>query len=692
MKENFVLEIGVEDLPSSCGDYLQKNFLPLILEKLKEERIEFSNAGLYYTPRRIIIFIKEMEEKQKDIVKEIYGPPLEVSLDENGNWKLPAIKFASLNNVDVSDLKIVEKKGKKFLVIQKEEKGKPVKGILNKVINEAIEKLEIPKGMIWNEKGFKFFRPIRYIFSIYGSEKVNIEIGGYKSKKYTFGHRVLSDRKIYPKNTNDYFDKILKNFVIFDQQLRKEIIEKLIEKIVGDEKVYFDRNIVNSIVPLVEYPVFLICDLPENYKNLPPEVLNILISNIKGIPFFTQEGGISNFFGVVCDGVCNKKIKENYEKVVEGKIQDAIFFMKQDLKKPFIDYFEDLKNIVYHPKLGSIYDRVERVKNICKFILDELNLSKELWNKIELICSLFKNDIATLMGTEYPSLQGVIGRIYAERNGYPEEIAKVIEEHYLPRFPGDKVPEKIESAIVSVADRIEMICGLISEGIEIKGDEDPLGIKKTTNGLIEIIWKNKIDIEIEKLIDFTLKILGKDKSVLRENILNFIMQRVENILALEGIKSVFRKSVFSVENKSIYEIRRKIDAIKEVFKEGKGADILIPFIRVANMLKQAEEKKIKLGEFSERFLIEKEEKELYRFYIENYKRMVEFFEKKKYKEFLEEMRKWKKPIDNFFDKVFVMVEEENLRNNRIGLLKLINDIFIRFADFSKIPLKEVENA
>lgn len=690
MKENFIIEIGVEDLPSIINEYLEEVFIPLFKKSLENERIDYKELKVFYTPRRIIVFLKELEEKQKEKTFEIFGPPLEICKDPDGKWNEVAKKFAENNRVKLKDLQIFEKKGKKVVGIIKKEKGESIIKIFNKIMNDTIKQLEIPRGMIWSENRFKFFRPIRYVISLYGEKLVPIEIGGIKSKRFTKGHRVISDKKIVPKDTRDFFDKILKNYVIFDQELRSRMIVEEIKKLIGENYKY-EFQLIEKIAPLIEYPVCGICNLPENYKNLPREVLISIILNVKGIPLFDKNGNLSSFFIIVCDGVFNNKIKENYEKVVESKIEDACFFMEQDInKKPFIEYLEDLKNIVYHPRFGTIYDRVERIRKICNFISDSLNLDIKTKERINLIISLCKNDLATLMVSEFPSLQGIIGRIYAEKNGYDKIISKSIEEHYLPKFQGDKKPQFIESAIISIADRIETICSFISEGVEIKGDQDPLGIKRITTGMIEIIWDKKFEISIEELVGKTLEILNRKEEQTKNIIGEFIKQRVENLLVSEGVKHGLRKAVFSIEKDNLYQIKRKIEAIKNTFIEGKGEEVLIPFIRVANMLKQAKDRKIEYSSFDENLLIEEEEKQLYKFYIENSKKMERLYNEKRYDEFLKEMTEWKKPIDKFFDNVFVMVDDEKIRNNRLSLLELIDKVFNKFADFSCISLKEVE--
>ncbi|MCS7180277.1 MAG: glycine--tRNA ligase subunit beta, partial [bacterium] len=407
MKANFVLEIGVEDLPEKAGEYLEKSFSFLLENSLKENRIDYEDLKIFHTPRRIIIFLKNLQETQKEKITQITGPPLEICLDKNGMWNEIAIKFVKSKNANITDLKIFEKNGKRVIGIEKKEKGEKIFKILNGIINDVLKKMEIPRGMIWSENKFKFFRPIRYIFSLYGGKSIPFEIAGIHNKKFTYGHRVLSDEKIVPKNPTDYFDKILKNYVIFDQNLRRKMIEAQIRKIIKN-KFSYKNEFIERVVNLIEYPICGICELPENYKKLPQEVLVSLILNVKGVPLFDSNNNLAQIFIVICDGIFNEKIKGNYEKVVESKIEDAIFFMEQDLiKKPFIEYLLDLKNILYHPKLGTVYDRVERIRKICDFISENLNLEEETKNKISLIVSLFKNDLATLMVSEFPSLQGV---------------------------------------------------------------------------------------------------------------------------------------------------------------------------------------------------------------------------------------------------------------------------------------------
>lgn len=688
---HFIIEIGCEDLPDWTGEYIRKNLLPVFISQLNEKRVEFERIDFYYTNRRIILFGKNVSDFQKDYIQEISGPPAEIGIDKNGEFTLPAIKFAESQNVKVTDLKIKEKKGKKVLVAVKKEKGIESYKIVGDVFLESLKKIEIPRSMRWSKEEIKFIRPVRWIFSLFDSKVIPVKYGNIKSSRYTYGHRVLSPEKIKIDNVKEYPDIILKNFVIFDQNVRKKFIEENIREKISEENLKFAEKTVEEIANMVEYPVIEMGMISEKFGDIPEEVKEVAIKKLKCIPL-SHNGKLYNQFVIVMDGVRGKEIKNNYESVIVNKLKDAKFFLQMDTKKSLSSYTEDLKRIVFHPKWGSIYQRVERLKEAFNRIKKDLNINEKEEKNILKILSLCKNDLATLMVSEFPELQGVIGRIYAEKEGYEEVISASIEQHYLPKFSGDKLPEFKEGCIVSILDRLEALCGFIIEGVETTGSADPYGIKKMANGIIEIIWKKELNFPLKEGIKETLSVFKCDDSKTLEKIFNYFIQRVDNLLAGEGIIPGIRKAVIAVEKENFLILRKKIDALKEFLKTGRGVDVFVPFVRVANILKQAKEKKIVFGEFKENLLIESGEKKLFNFYRENMDKLLELKNKNNYFEFLKSLSEWRQPVDTFFDEVLVMAPDEKLRNNRLALLSKINDLFKLFADFSFLSLKEIENA
>ncbi|HOL21287.1 MAG TPA: glycine--tRNA ligase subunit beta [bacterium] len=692
-KKDILIEIGCEDLPSWAGEYFKKQWVPVFTLLLTEYRIEYGEVRFFYTIRRLVLYIKGVSSEQRDITTEIYGPPAEIAIDENGHFTSAALKFAASHNLSVDNLLIRERKGKKVLAVAKYEKGKKVFEVIGEILEESIKRLEIPRGMKWNGGTFRFLRPIRWIMLLYGKRVINISLSGIKSGSFSYGHRTLAPAKFKVLSPSDYMDKILKKFVIFDPDVRFEFVKAEIYRKTGVKNFIFDDGLLRKIVSLVEYPVVEVCQLKKEYMEIPQEIVSAVIIKLNGIPLLNKEGCLDRRYIAVFDGIGGDEIKNNYQDVLYAKMEDALFFIKRDLQVDFASYTKELKNIAYHPKWGSMYERIERFKKIYSILTDYLNLSAEEKENIYSIISLCKNDLPTLMVTEFPSLEGVIGRIYAEKNGYNSIIASGIEQHYWPRYSGDNLPRTIEAAISSIIVRLETICGFLLDNMEIKGSGDPYGLKKTTNGLIEIIWDRKLNFPLREIIRKSLEIFGSYSSESEDRIMDFILQRIDNMFAGEGISPGIRKAVMAVDGENLVILREKIDALEDFFKTGAAKNILVPFIRVANILKQAKEKGISPGTFEESLLVEETEKELYYFYRKNLT-ISKLLDSKirDYQGFLQQLSKWREIIDRFFDDVLVMCEDEKIRNNRLALLKNVNDLFLLFADFSLIPIVEVEDA
>ena len=691
-KGNFIIEIGCEDLPVWSGKYLEEKWFPVFKNELIENRLNFEDIKFFYTSRRIILYGKNVNARQIDIKTEISGPPASAGIDEKGNFTRPALKFAEAHNVSYQDLKIEEKKGKKVIVLTKFEKGVSALKILGKIAEESLEKIEIPRGMKWTKKDFKFLRPVRWILSLLENRVIPMKLGDVKSDNKSFGHRVLSPGKISIADPVEYFDKITKNFVMFDQKIRGEFLCRMIKEKLQDF-TYVKENEVMGISGYVEYPIVSIGKISEKYLSLPDEVIQVVIKKLKSIPVYLKENNsLSPDFVLVFDGVEGGKIRENYEKVLGDKLEDAHFFIYQDMKFPLSSYTEKLKKIVYNPKWGTVYDRLKRFHKVASSLQELMNLDDNVSKNLFESISLCKNDLATLMVGEFPELQGIIGRIYAEKNDYNNVVSSAIEQHYWPKFAGDKVPDTLEGNLLSLIDRMETLCSFLLEGVKLTGSGDPFGLKRMAVGIIEIIWKSELDVPLTEVIKETLKSLKPGYPAQVENdIFLFILQRADNLFTGEGISSGMRKSVMSVEKENILTIRKKINALKTFLLEEESGNIFVPFIRVANILKQAEEMSVEFNDFSHQLLKDETEKKLYSFYTEKENILKELYRQKDYLSFLENLREWKAPVDKFFDDVLVMCPEENIRNNRLSLLKKINDIFLLFADFSYILPEETEN-
>jgi glycyl-tRNA synthetase beta chain len=692
-KRDLLIEIGCEDLPSWSGEYLREKWIPVIALLFKSHRVNCGDIKFFYTGRRLILLAKDVQERQQDVTDEIYGPPVEISINKEGMFAPAAERFAQSHGTKAKDLLIKEKKGRKVLVAVREEKGKPVTGILGSIMEESIKKTEIPRAMKWNSGDFRFIRPIRWVVALFGEKVIKMEIGGVKSGRYSYGHRVLSPERFSVSDPMNYLDKLLKRFVIFDPDVRFEFARAAIFKKISDDRITFGPDYLRKVSSMVEYPFIEVCRLKDEHMNLPDEIVSAVIKKINGIPLMEEGGKLHSRYVMIFEGHGGKEIRENYQNVLHARMEDAVFFMKKDMQTDFASYTPHLKNIMYSPRWGSVYDRIERFKRIYGVLRSYLTLSDEEEKNILQMISLCKNDLPTLMVAEFPSLEGLIGRVYAEKNGYNSVVSSGIEQHYWPRFSGDRLPEFREARIVSVIVRLETICAfLIEDVIKIKGTGDPYGLKKITNGLLEIIWKEKIEFPLKDAINKITDVFGSCRDEVGERITGFILQRAENLIAGAGITPGIRRAVVSVHRDNLVMLKEKTDALERFFESGKVAkSILVPFIRVANILKQAEDKGIRPRVFDESLLAEKTEKELYEFYRseEDIKKLLD---EKQYDSFLKHLSKWKEIVDRFFDDVLIMCPDERLRDNRLALLRKINELFKLFADFSLIPIVEVEGS
>ncbi len=686
-KGEFLLEIGCEDLPEWTAAFLEQ-LPPLLGKELEKNRVSYGQLELFISPRRIVILCHEMALQQEEIQQEVTGPPVSVAFDSSGCPTEVARGFAAAHGVKVEELCSREKKGRKVLVAIKHLPGKPTASVIIDVIRGCLEKLEIPRAMGWNDKPVRFIRPVRWVVLLLNGRVVRGELLGVRTGRKSYGHRVLAPESFSVSSIQDYLQKLDQFSVVLDWKKRQEMITVALSQQISPDS-YFDTVAVERVCRLVEYPVVTVGKVSEQFQHLAVEVIEAVINKLKGIPVY--EKGACVHFGIVLDGVGNWQIKENYQKVLSDRLQDACFFLSQDAKKSLLQYSQDLERIVYHPRWGSVLDRVKRFLAIAGAVTEQIHLGKMEEENLLTAIKLCKNDLATQMVTEFPALQGVIGRIYARKEGYPEEIALAIEQHYWPKGPGDKIPETLTGAVISVIDRLETLCCFFLEAEEVSGAGDPFGLKRTANGMIEIIWKKRLSFSLSRLVESALKSfqVGPGESV-KEKIVGFIIQRVDSLLSAEGISAGIRRAVLAVEKENMLVLREKIEALREFLSSGEGEAILVGFTRVANILQQARKKGLVAGLVQEDRLVEEAEQNLFRIWQKESGELKKIYSHGDYRGFLDTLKKWRQPIDTFFDEVLVMCPRESLRENRLGLLKAINDVFLLMADFSHIAVEDLK--
>ncbi len=668
---NFLLEIGTEEMPPFEIEEITNQFSEKLLKLLKDEGFQFENYKLFSTPRRFAIIIYHLSEKGEDKFVERIGPPYDLAFKE-GKPTSSLIGFAKSINVSVDELYKVEKNGKFYIAGKQLVKGKTLKELISEKFEDIIRSINVKKSMFWLEgANFKFIRPIRWILCIYGNEVIEFNFLNIKSSNWTYGHRILSNKRIEINNVDEYESVLEKHFVIADAQKRFNKIIEEIKKI--NYSPYFDENLYKEINGLVEYPFIALCEFDESYLKLPDKIIITAMKSHQRYIALFENGKITNKFIAIVNNFVNDEMKKNLSKVLKARLEDAKFYFENDLKKPLISYLEDLKEIQFLEGLGSIYEKIQRVLKLSDYFISKMNLNE---NKLKRAIMLYKNDLATSIlreGKEFVELEGYISSIYAKLSGEDEEVVQIIYDSTLLEFPKTK-----EGIILSIIDRIDTIASILSTGYKIKGNYDPLGLKKTTYELFEIILNFQIDFDFIKAFEILLNELKFNL----QDIKDFIYSRLENYF-IEKLNYDYDVvlSVISTKPNNIYEIFKRIEFLKH-YKEKRPkefSEIITAYKRLYNIIK---DKKLLIDIKTELFESEYETK-LYSIlkesdFIEN------SLKNRNYEEIFEFFLKAKIHIDNFFDNVFVMVDNEEIRNNRLALISSIKNLFDYFADFSKI--------
>ncbi len=691
--ENVILEIGTEEIPAQYMENALKDLNQLAKKYLEEARINYKEIKVYGTPRRLILFILHIKEKQEDIFQKIKGPAYSIAYNIDSQPQKPALKFAQSQGINVEDLIVENTKKGEYIFASKSIIGQPTMEILSRIFPEIIKGMQFPKSMRWGEKSFRFIRPIRWILALYGKEIIKFNLNGLDSENITFGNRLLAPQKIKISSTQEYFKKLEKNYVIVDPKIRENIVKtdiKQIIKEIGGEKIINEKQL-KEIIYLVEYPNAILGKYDKKYLELPKDVLIMVMEkHQKYFPVFKNKHELLPQFIVIINNSKKNasKIREGNENVLKARLEDAKFFYQEDQKILLEKKVDKLKNVIFQENLGSLFDKTERLKLLCDYISDMLQVEQKVKKGLLRSAGLCKADLVTEMVKEFPELQGTMGKEYAVLSGERKEIAEAILEHYLPRFSGDRLPRSKNGIILGIADKVDSITGCFITGLIPTGSQDPYGLRRQSRGLIAIILKNKLQISLKDIFWKSLYLYQESVSVelkidpneIVSQILNFFKQRVKNIFLDEGIRYDVIDAVLAVDGDgNVVVIEHRIKTIEQLYNQPVFRKILNSSSRVLNLSKNNEE-----TEIDPLLLKEKAELSLYHDYESIYSRTRELISNKEYKKVFKLLGDLCEPVDEFFNQVLVMDKDKDIRKNRIALIKKVGMLFNQIADLSKI--------
>jgi len=690
---NVVLEIGTEEIPAQYMENALKELNRLAKKYLEESRIKYKEIKVYGTPRRLILFIFQIKEKQEDIFQKIKGPAYSISYNKDSLPQKPALKFAQSQGINVKDLIVEDTEKGKYIFAPKSITGQPTSDLLSQIFPKTIKGMQFPKSMRWGERSLRFIRPIRWILALYGKEIIKFNLNGLDSENITYGHRLLAPQKIKVSSTQEYFKKLEKNYVIVDPKIRENIVRTDIKQIIKEisgEKIINEKQL-KEIIYLVEYPNAILGKYDKKYLELPKDVLTVVMEkHQKYFPVFKNKDELLPLFIVIINNSKKhaSKIKEGNENVLKARLEDAKFFYQEDQKILLEKRVDKLKNVIFQENLGSLFDKTKRLELLCDYISEGLRVEQKVKKDLLRSAHLCKADLVTEMVKEFPELQGIMGKEYAVLSGERKEVTEAIFEHYLPRFSGDRLPETESGMILGIADKVDSIIGCFVMGIAPTGSQDPYGLRRQSRGKIAIILKNNLQISLKDIIRKSLSLYKESDSVqlkIDENkvvsqILNFLKQRLKNIFLEEGIRYDVIDAVLAVDSDGdVVDIKNRINAIEELYNQTIFRKILKSSNRVLNLSKNNEE-----NEIDQSLLKEKAELNLYHNYESIYPRTKEFIFNKEYKKIFKLLEDLCGPVDEFFDQVLVMDKDNDIRKNRIALIKKIGILFNQVADLSKI--------
>lgn len=688
MAKDLLFEIGMEEIPARFIRNAMMQLQEKMAKWLQEARIEFNEINAYATPRRIAVLVRSVAAKQADIQEEAKGPSKKIALDENGEWSKAALGFARSQGVEPGVLVLREHAGAEYVFASKNSAGVETAALLSEGLSSIVSSMTFPKTMRWGSYDLKFVRPIRWMVALFGEEIISLEIADVRAGRVSKGHRFLG-KDVELSAPSDYVDLLRSQFVYADVKEREQLIEQQINDLAQQKQwnISIKEDLLEEVLFLVEYPTVLYGTFNPEFLHIPQEVLiTSMREHQRYFPVLDQEGNLLPYFVTVRNGnsLSLEQVAKGNEKVLRARLSDAKFFYEEDQKLSIDTALARLETIVFHEELGTVGDKVRRIRKIAKELGKILKVSKEDADLVERSAAICKFDLVMQMVYEFPELQGVMGEDYARKAGEKEQVAHAVLEHYQPRFSGDASPMSIVGSIISIADKIDTIAGCFSIGIIPTGSQDPYALRRQSAGIVQILFEHKLACTLTQLIDAAIQthekagMLKRNADEIRKEIMDFFALRVKNVFphpirydVIDAVMAAGFDDVASVVNRGTALMNR---VLQQDFKATVDS-----FTRVNNLAFKAKSEDVDTSVFAEQ-----EEHDLYVKWQHMHETYTKLMRNADQDEALAALSELKEPITRFFDAVMVMAEDEQVREARLGLLNLISTDLKRYADFQKI--------
>lgn len=695
---DLLIEIGTEELPPKALSRLSSAFSKGIVEGLDSADLAHGACKSYAAPRRLAILVHALAESQPDKNIERRGPALTAAFDEEGCPSNAASGFARSCGVEVDQLETLENDKGSWLVFRSEQQGKPAQELIPSIVQQALDKLPIPKRMRWADLKVQFVRPVHWIVLLFGDEVVNGEILGIHSGRETRGHRFHHPHDIYLGEPAAYAPLLeTQGHVIADFDTRREAIRGQVMEIAQtvNGTAVIDDALLDEVTSMVEWPLAILGNFEQRFLEVPAEAL---ISAMKGHQKYFHvvdgQGRLMPHF-ITVSNIDSKNpdvVRSGNERVIRPRLSDADFFWNQDRKQKLESYSERLKSVVFQNKLGTLYDKSLRISNLAGVIAEQLGGDRLLAARAGLLC---KCDLMSEMVGEFPELQGIMGRYYAQHDGEPEELAQAIDEHYMPRFSGDDVPATTTGQAVAIAEKLDTLAGIFGIGQIPTGDKDPFALRRAALGLLRIIIERNLDLDLAQLVAAAVtqysQVIwklptrpGKDdtKIIARtaKQVFDFIMERLRVYYQDRGIPADVFEAVYAEEPTRPIDFDARVRAVTAFRALPEAESLAAANKRISNILKKADS--VIPDQFDHALLTDAAEQALAEQVEALAARVAPMFAAREYEAAMKELAGLRATVDRFFDEVMVMADDVKLRDNRLALLKRMRSLFLQVADLS----------
>lgn len=690
MNKDFLIEIGCEELPSSAMIQLSKALEENIISELNKESLAFEQAISYVSPRHLAVKITSLVTEQESKLVSRKGPSKKAAFDESGEPTKALLGFLRSCNAEVSDLTTVTEKKGEWLVYESQQVGKNTTDLLPEIVNTAIKKLPIPKPMRWGDKDVQFVRPIHWVLMMFGSDVVTATVLGLATGRMTYGHRFQAPEPISLNHVNDYEDKLEKAFVMVDFDKRKKLIEKQIHQCAKDcdGQLIENESLLSEVATINEWPTAIAVPFDKSFLTVPKEALiESMASHQKCFSLQDSEGALLPYF-ITVSNISPKSIdsiKVGNERVMRARLSDAKFFFDSDRKSSLSDKASGLNKVIFQNQLGSIQDKVDRVKKLSISIAEMFSIDQ---TTVQRAAELSKASLVTEMVAEFPSLQDVMGYYYALNDGEDINIAIAIKEYYLPRYSGDALPSTQEGGILAVADRLDTLVGIFGINQKPTGVKDPFQLRRLALGVVRILIELNRDANLITLLESSLKTykieLPNRKTLSELN--QFFIDRFSVYANKQlGYRSDVINAVLSNNSEIVFsDLIRRCEALQNFVVKSEAAVLIQGFKRVSNLLKKQNVENLQSQVVNESLIELSQEQALYEAMISMQDNISSMITNKSYADALVSLSTLKQPVDEFFEHVMVNEQDEKIKLNRLTILAHLEKLFSGFANIALI--------